>query len=172
MRKIRILVCLAAAMLLCGCSRRKSAAFPAVEPIPAGVEQAQPCSAVLPRSDLKMELISESPAGACWESPDGECCWITTLSGPDPDKAMLELTGYPAERLRPFRQERFGMEEYRFSWTVNNEDGTFLCLGQLHKDDNYCYGLAVCCREDAGPETRALCSEVYANYELHYEEGA
>lgn len=171
MRKIRILA-VVTALLLCGCGRQKPAPAPVGEPIPAGVEQAQPCSAVMPWSDLKMNLISESPTGACWESPDGECCWVTTLSDPDPEQAIRELTGFPSEQLHPFRQERFGMEEYRFSWTANNEDGTYLCMGQVHRDENYCYGMAVCWREDAGPETRALCSEVYANYGLYIDEGA
>ena len=171
MRRIWIFAGLAA-LLLCGCSGRKEAPAPVGEPIPVGVERELPYTAVLPRAETAMRMISESPAGACWESPAGDCYWVTTLSGPDVDQALRELTGFSAEKLRPYRQERFGMEEYRFTWTTENEEGTYLCLGQLHRDENYCYGLAVCWREDADGVTRALCSEAYANYGLYYDEGA
>ena len=171
MRRITMIAVLLA-LLFCGCaSTEKPAPEIVLEHVPVGLEQMKPLSAILTKADLEMTEISESPAGVCYESPDGQCCWYTTVSGPDPEAALRELTGFPSERLHPVRGTGFGMEEYRFCWAAENEEGTWLCIGQLHCDGEHSYGLAVCCREDADAETRALCSEVYANYGLYYDEG-
>ena len=171
MRRIWI-AAVALTLLLCACAQKKSAAPELVlQQVPVGLEQKKVPTAVLPEAEWKLEKISESPVGACWEAPDGQCFWYTTVSGPDPEQAMRELTGFSSERLRPVQGWSFGMAEYRFSWTTENEEGTYLCTGRLHCGEDFCCGLAVCCREDADGETRALCSEVYADYGLYADGG-
>lgn len=170
MRRIWI-AAVALTLLLCGCAQKSAAPELVLEQVPVGLEQKKALTAILPEADWKMEKISESAAGTCYEAPDGQCFWYTTVSGPDKEQALRELTGFSSDRLHPVQGKRFGMEEYRFSWTTENEEGTYLCTGQLHCGADFCYGLAVCCRQDADGATRALCSEAYANYGLYFDEG-
>ena len=164
----------ALAALLWGCGRREPDRGPTLTVDAVELEQdwVKPCTALLPEAETALVRIAESPAGVCWEAEDGSCYCVATVSGPDPEAALRELTGFSPEQLHPLRQRRFGMAEYRFSWVTATDEGTFLCTGQLHQDEAWCYGLAVCCREDAAPAIRALCSTVYANYGLYYDEGA
>ena len=172
MRRILVLVVLSA-LLLCGCANRAAPAPELVlDNVPTGLVVRKPLSPILPHADGVLIEVASGPAGSCYEAPDGQCFWYTTVSGPDPDAALRELTGTTRERLCPVCGTRFGMEEYRFSWTMENDEGTWLCMGQLHCGTDYCYGLAVCRREDADAETRARCAEVYADYGLYYDEGA
>ena len=126
---------------------------------------------ILPQSDRLTE-VSRSEEGFCREAPDGSCYLVAAVTPADRDEAITALTGFRPEALRPVLDRCWGMRRSRFSWTTQTGEGTYLCRGQILSDGDWCYCVAVCCREDADGAVRALCTQIFTGLGLYTDEGA
>ncbi len=94
-----------------------------------------------------------------------------TTWGQSPQQIMTAMTGYSVEQLQPIKTQRYGMDEYRFSWCSTGEEGTLVCTGALLADENYCYSLQFRVKESAAKETAACREQVMSSFSLNYDEG-
>ena len=157
-------------LLLSGCAAAQTSSRP-TENL-ADLQPRQPLySMIVPQTDQLAE-VSRSEEGVCWEAPDGSCYVVACAAETACDDALTALTGFSPSAIRSVRDSCCGMERSRFSWTTQTGEGTYLCRGQILSDGDWCYCLAVCCREDADGAVRALCTQAFSGFGLYSDEGA
>ena len=168
----RCVVCAALCLLtlLCGCRTREAQEAFFVQDTVPDVPQLRYTIRFEP-PDGAREVLKTDDVTRC-EAEDGSYV-ITTQVFPSESaaEAIRAMTGTEAERLAPIRTTRMDMAEYRFSWCAEDERGTWLCTGDLLEDEDCCYGIAVCLREDAAPQYRELKQTALATFSLFYDEG-
>lgn len=159
--------------LVCGCGRQEAAreVFFVQDEIEAPTQQRLRYTIRFEPPDGAKEVLKTEDVTRC-EAEDGSYV-ITTQVFPfeTAAEAIRAMTGSEAEALRPVETRRMDMAEYRFCWCVEAEHGTYLCTGDLLADEDCCYGIAVCLREDAAPEYREMRKTALETFSLFYDEG-
>lgn len=167
----RCVACLAGCLLvlLCACGAPPAEEVFTVQNVPMEPPPAlrYTISVELPR----LEKTEQTEDRCLYEAEDGSCWACTQIFRCSAREALEQLTGRDPERLALIRTRRMGMEEYRFSWCAEGEEGAWLCTGDLLEDGQTCYVLAVCLREQTAKEDRQILETALETFSLNYDEG-
>ena len=107
-----------------------------------------------------------------YQAGDGSYAIETAVCpGVDAGTLMQELCGAGPEALHPIKTTRYGMEEYRFSWCREADDGLYVCTAAILEDDGCCYSLVFSAPEAQAKACRGVRRQVMESFALFEDEG-
>lgn len=166
MKKV-LVVCGILAMLLCGCSKESVPLLVLADEVPSLPNtQKYQISVCLP--DHMTEAVSSSTDDSrLFEAPDGSYFVMTQItSGQTAEETIRQMTGFDAKQLGAMKTKNMSLPEYRFSWCTEGENGMLTCTGIVVADEDFCYALQFCAREEAGKDCADARKQVLSSFSL------
>ncbi len=93
-----------------------------------------------------------------------------TIAAESIDTITRQLSGFSAEQLQIVTTRRFGMPEYQFAWYASGDEGGRLYRADVLMDGTYGYALVFSVSEEAGARYAQTAEQVFASFNLFYDE--